>query len=86
MSLLELNDVVIEYTTANSVMRAVDGVSLRLEKGEFLGLAGESGCGKTTLAMSIPQLLPRAGRLVGGSIDYCRFARADRYQLCQKLP
>jgi len=48
----------------------VDDVSFALEKGEALGLAGESGCGKTTSALSIIRLLPKNGRIVGGRILY----------------
>ncbi|HLE53857.1 MAG TPA: ABC transporter ATP-binding protein [Thermoplasmata archaeon] len=51
-------------------MRAVDDVSFSLEKGESLGLAGESGCGKTTTALSIIRLLPKNGRIVDGHIWY----------------
>ena len=51
-------------------MRAVDDVSLKLEKGESLGIAGESGCGKTTTALSIIRLLPKNGRIVDGAIRF----------------
>ena len=49
-------------------MHAVDGVSFNLDEGEALGLAGESGCGKTTTALSLMRLLPYNGKIVSGSI------------------
>ncbi len=49
-------------------MHAVDGVSFDLDEGEALGLAGESGCGKTTTALSLMRLLPYNGKIVSGSI------------------
>ena len=49
-------------------VRAVDGVSFTLRDGEALGIAGESGCGKTTTALSLVRLLPLNGRIVEGSI------------------
>lgn len=52
------------------VIKAVDGVSFTLNEGETLGLVGESGCGKTTTCLSIVGLLPPAGRIVGGSIEF----------------
>ena len=52
------------------VIKAVDGVSFALNDGETLGLVGESGCGKTTTCLSIVGLLPPAGRIVGGSIEF----------------
>src|SRR5262245_54776511 len=52
------------------VVRAVDGVSFSLGEGETLGLVGESGSGKTTTCLSIVGLLPRAARIVGGSVIF----------------
>ncbi len=56
------------YSTRMGVVRAVDGVSLSLHKGESLGLVGESGCGKTSVAMSLLKLLPENGEILGGRI------------------
>ena len=53
--------------TANVV--AVDGVSFDIAEGESMGLVGESGCGKTTIGMSIMRLLPDNGHVVGGSVN-----------------
>jgi oligopeptide/dipeptide ABC transporter ATP-binding protein len=52
------------------VVKAVDGVSFSLREGETLGLVGESGRGKTTTCLSIVGLLPRAARIVGGSVTF----------------
>jgi peptide/nickel transport system ATP-binding protein len=57
------------YKTARGSLKAVDGVSFSLRKGEILGLVGESGCGKTTLALSIVRLLPPAAYIAGGKIS-----------------
>ncbi len=51
-------------------MHAVDGVSFDLDEGEALGLAGESGCGKTTTALALMRLLPYNGRIISGSIVF----------------
>jgi oligopeptide/dipeptide ABC transporter ATP-binding protein len=56
------------------VVKAVDGVSFTLSKGETMGIVGESGSGKTMTSLSILRLLPTAGRIVGGEI---RFAGQD---------
>lgn len=57
-TLLEIDDLHVGFRTAEGLVRAVDGVSLRVERGETLCIVGESGCGKSALAMSIPHLLP----------------------------
>ena len=54
------------------VVRAVDGVSFDLARGETLGVVGESGCGKSVLARSIIRIVPRPGRTVEGAIWYHR--------------
>ncbi|MBB5152655.1 ABC transporter ATP-binding protein [Saccharopolyspora phatthalungensis] len=63
--ILQLRDVSVAYRGAEDA--SVRGVSLSLGEGETLGLAGESGCGKTTLAMSVLRLLPKSAR-IGGEI------------------
>ncbi len=65
--LLEYRDLTVSYRTARGVEPAVRGVSLTLRAGETLGLAGESGCGKTTLGMAALRLLPRTAR-IGGEV------------------
>ena len=66
--LLEVEDLRIEFSIESGTVHAVDGVSFRLENGEALGIAGESGCGKTTTALSLVGLLPANGRIVSGAI------------------
>src|SRR2546425_4501855 len=51
-------------------VKAVDGVSFDLKRGETMGLVGESGCGKTTTAFAVTRLLPNNGEIVGGSIRF----------------
>ncbi len=70
MSLLEVKDLKVYFKTDAGDVRAVDGITFSLDEGESLGLAGESGCGKTTAALSIMRLLPKNGRIVSGSINY----------------
>lgn len=70
MNLLEVKNLDIEYVTEAGVLKAVDDVSFSLKKGESIGLVGESGCGKTTLAKAFMRLLPRNGRIGGGQIIF----------------
>jgi oligopeptide/dipeptide ABC transporter ATP-binding protein len=66
--LLEVTDLMTHFKLSNGWVHAVDGVSFRLDDGEALGLAGESGCGKTTTALSLVRLLPSNGLIKAGSV------------------
>lgn len=67
--LLEASDLRIWYGSPGGAVRAVDGVSFALRKGEILGLVGESGCGKTTLGRGLLGLLPESAAM-GGSLQF----------------
>ena len=66
--LVEIEDLVVDYPVADGSVRAVDGVSLAIHPGEIVGLAGESGCGKSTVAHSILRILRPPGHISGGRI------------------
>ncbi len=66
--LLRVRNLTVEYSTRRGIGRALDDVSLDVREGEVLGLVGESGCGKTTLGLSIIKLLPRFAKTVQGEI------------------
>ncbi len=66
--ILDVVDVSVTYATPGGVVRAVDGVTLRLGRGEFLGVVGESGCGKSTLLFAIAQLLSPPAELTQGKV------------------
>jgi peptide/nickel transport system ATP-binding protein len=70
MLLLQVDDLAIEFQTRVGVVQAVDGVNFSLQTGEVLGIAGESGCGKTTSVLSIPRLLPRNARVARGKVIF----------------
>ena len=70
MALLEIEDLQVRYRTGAGEARAVDGVSCAIETGMCLGLVGESGCGKSTVAKAVLGILPPAGRVAGGAIRY----------------
>ncbi|WP_333652438.1 ABC transporter ATP-binding protein [Lacrimispora sp.] len=67
--LLEVKDLVIHYKTDDGVVKALNGVNLHIGAGETLGLVGETGAGKTTLAKGIMRLIPNPpGKILGGEV------------------
>ena len=67
-ALLEIDSLETVFSTSRGTLRAVDGVSVALNAGEVMGVVGESGCGKTMLALSVLRLIPDNGRIQNGSI------------------
>ena len=70
MSLLEVEDLRVQFVTEGGVVRAVDGVDFHVDANETLGLVGESGSGKTMSSMALMRLVPRPGRIAGGRIRF----------------
>ncbi len=68
MALLEVKDLKMYYRTLRGHVRAVDSVSFSIERGKALGIAGESGCGKSSMASALLRLLPSNGAYHGGSV------------------
>jgi oligopeptide/dipeptide ABC transporter ATP-binding protein len=66
--LLEVKDLQTHFPTRAGLVRAVDGVSFHLDRGELLGLVGESGCGKSITALSVMRLIAAPGKIVNGEI------------------
>jgi len=70
-NVLELKNLKTQFITKDKTVTAVDGVSYHIEKGEILGLVGESGCGKSVTALSIMQLLrDTPGKIVAGEVSF----------------
>ena len=82
--LLNIKDLKTYFFTHQGVVRAVDGVSFKINRGETFGLVGESGCGKSVTALSIMRLVPSPpGKIVGGEIylDGENLLRLDEKQM-----
>ena len=68
--LLEVQDLRTHFPTRAGLVKSVDGVSFYLDRGELLGLVGESGCGKSITALSVMRLIAPPGRIVSGHINF----------------
>lgn len=71
-ALLDVTELTVYFNTDRGEVKALDRVQLSVAKGEIVGLIGESGSGKTTIARSILGVLPPAGKVMGGSIRFAR--------------
>jgi peptide/nickel transport system ATP-binding protein/oligopeptide transport system ATP-binding protein len=80
--LIEVKNLKTHFATAKGTVKAVDGVDIAINAGDTLGIVGESGCGKTVLALSILRLIPTPpGRIISGQI---LFEGCDLLQLTQE--
>ena len=70
-AILKVEDLKTEFHTSEGILRAVDGVSFKVKKGQVLGLVGESGCGKTVTALSVMRLIPQPpGKIAAGRVFF----------------
>jgi peptide/nickel transport system ATP-binding protein len=69
-NILRINGLKTHFFTEAGIVKAVDGVSFDIRKGESLGLVGESGSGKTVTALSVLRIVPKPGKLVEGKIEF----------------
>ncbi|MCS7104341.1 MAG: ABC transporter ATP-binding protein [Thermofilaceae archaeon] len=67
---ISIDNLTVEYVSPRGVIKAVRGVSLKVYRGETLFIVGESGSGKSTLGLAMLNIVPRPGRIAGGSITY----------------
>jgi peptide/nickel transport system ATP-binding protein len=70
MALLDVEDLSMYYRISAGWVRAVDGLNFKIDRGRALGIVGESGCGKTSLAITLMKILPRNARIFGGKIVF----------------
>ncbi len=82
MAVLDIDNLKTSFQTGRGTIKAVDGVTLSVAEGETLGIVGESGCGKSVLALSIMRLVPKpAGKITGGAV---RFKGQDLLRLTER--
>ena len=80
MALLEVDDLQTQFFTEDGVVRAVDGLSYRIERGEKFGIVGESGAGKSVASLSLMKLIDDPGRIVDGSIRFTDEATVEEFE------
>ncbi len=68
MHIVDIRGLKTYYYTREGVVKAVDDISLYLDEGEVLGIVGESGCGKTTLGLTLLRVLPKEAEIIGGTV------------------
>ena len=79
--LLSVEDLRVEFWTQRGTVHAVNGISFDIAPGETLGIVGESGCGKSVTSLALMGILPRAGRITGGT---AMFGDRDLFRLSDR--
>jgi len=80
-TLIDVKDLKIHFFTDEGVVRAVDGVDLKLERGKTLSLVGESGCGKSVACRAFMQIIRNPGKIVSGEILYNRAVEGGQAEI-----
>lgn len=75
--LVEINNLRVEFDVRAGIVKAVDGVSFDIKRGQTLGVIGESGCGKSMTARAILQMIPKPGKVTNGEVIYHRQVKGD---------
>ena len=77
--LLQVTDLSVHFNTINGTVKAVDGISFYLKKGETLGIVGESGSGKSITSLGIMGLLPKKGEIETGRASFPKQKRRNGF-------
>jgi peptide/nickel transport system ATP-binding protein len=75
--LVEIKDLKVEFDVRDGIVKAVDGATFDIRRGQTVGVIGESGCGKSMTAKAVMQMVPRPGKVVGGEVLYHRPVRGN---------
>lgn len=75
--LVEIQDLAVQFDVRAGIVKAVDGVSFDIKRGQTLGVIGESGCGKSITARAILQMVPKPGKIARGRVLYYRPVKGD---------
>lgn len=68
--MVDAQELRVYFSSPRGLVKAVDGVDFQVDRGEIVGVAGESGCGKTTLALALSRLISHPGKIVGGRVEF----------------
>ena len=83
--LIEVKDLRVEFDVRAGVIKAVDGLWLNINRGQTMGVIGESGCGKSVTARAILQMIPKPGKISNGEILYYRRIKKDGHSEAQDI-
>jgi peptide/nickel transport system ATP-binding protein len=76
-TLIDIKDLRVEFDVRAGIVKAVDGVSFDIKRGQTMGVIGESGCGKSMTARAILQMIPKPGKITHGEVLYYRKVKGD---------
>jgi peptide/nickel transport system ATP-binding protein len=83
--LVEVNDLRVEFDVRNGIVKAVDGLNLAINRGQTVGVIGESGCGKSMTARAILQMIPKPGKITNGDVFYYRKVKQNGGEIVDKI-